>query len=171
MQSRSTSLNLAPALAGVLRSFGIEHKIFSVTCKDAPDNDTMLTEAGHLLPMFSPINRTRCFNHILNLVAKSFLKQFDIHRSDSLREEDDEERSLLEFAGNIDEEERTMAQENDEDEDIEEDDSLEGWFDEVEALPDKNRQKLDESIRPAKRILVKVRDRYMNSSFPFLIFL
>ena len=169
MQSRSTGLNLALALAGVLRSFGIEHKIFSVTCKNAPDNDTMLIEAGHLLPMFFPINRTRCFNHILNLVAKSFLKQFDIHRSDSLREEDDEERSLLEFAGNIDEEERTMAQENDEDEDIEEDDSLEGWVDEVEALPDKKRQKLDESIRPAKRMLVKVRDRYTNSSFPFLM--
>ena len=129
----------------------------------------MTTEAGHLLPMFSPINRTQCFNHILNLVAKSLLKQFDIHQSDSSRQEDDEERSLLEFAGNIDEEERTMAQENDEDEDMEEDDSLEGWVDETKALTDKKREKLDELTRPVRRMLVKVRDRHMYSSFPFLM--
>lgn len=118
----------------------------------------MTTEAGHLPPVFSPINRTRCLNHIFNLVAKSLLKQFDIRRSDSLKKEDDEERSLLEFAGNIDEEERIMAQENDEDEDLEEDDSFEGWVDEVDALTDKERQKLDESTRPVRRMLAKVCD-------------
>jgi hypothetical protein len=147
----------------MLRDLGIEHKILSITCKNASRNDAMTTELDHLLPTFSPVNRTRCFSHALNLVAKSFIRQFDVDRwSDNLKKEDlnDEERSLLEFAGSIDEEEHTIAQENDEDEVIEEDDSLEGWIDEVDALMDWERQTLEESIRPVRRMLVKVRDRY-----------
>ena len=45
---------------------------------------------------------------------------------------------LLAIAGDIKEKEQIMAQENDtEDRDTEDDDSLEGWVDEVEALTDK----------------------------------
>lgn len=153
----------------MLRSLGTEDRILSLTCKNTSHNDTMTTELGHLLPTFSSVNRTRCFSHVLNLIAKSFLRQFDIDwRSDNLREEEDlndEERSLLEFAGSIGEEERTMAQENDEDEVVEEDDSLEGWVDEVDALTDRERRHLEKTIRPARRMLIKVRDRRVNGSY------
>lgn len=146
--------------------------MLSLTCKNTSHNDTVTAELDHLLPTFSPVNRTRCFSHVLNLIAKSFIRQFDIDwRSDNLKEEEDlndEERSLLELAGSIGEEERTMAQEDDEDEVVEEDDSLEGWVDEVDALTDRERRNLGKLIGPVRRLLVKVRDRYVNGSYPFL---
>jgi len=64
---------------------------------------------------------------------------------------------LLAIAGDIEEEEQIMAQENDtEDRDTEDDESLEGWVDEVEALADEEWENLQEYIWPIKRMLVKV---------------
>ncbi|RDX45346.1 hypothetical protein K466DRAFT_443634, partial [Polyporus arcularius HHB13444] len=52
--------------------------ILSVTCDNASSNDTMIEELSQLLPEFQgDFSRTRCFLHILNLVAKAMLKQFD----------------------------------------------------------------------------------------------
>ncbi|KAF8219060.1 hypothetical protein L208DRAFT_1130915, partial [Tricholoma matsutake] len=58
---------LAIAFAEVLRDFSIEHKILSVTCDNASNNDTMSTKLDHMLTKYSPVNCTRCFAHILNL--------------------------------------------------------------------------------------------------------
>ncbi|KAF8219413.1 hypothetical protein L208DRAFT_1087561, partial [Tricholoma matsutake] len=58
---------LAIAFAEVLRDFGIEHKILSVTCDNVSNNDTMSTKSDHMLTKYSPVNRTQCFTHILNL--------------------------------------------------------------------------------------------------------
>lgn len=44
------------------------------------NNDTMVDELDARLPAFSRVNRTRCFAHILNLIAKSMLKLFDIEK-------------------------------------------------------------------------------------------
>lgn len=40
----------------------------------------MVEELERCLPAFSLVNRTRCFTHILNLIAKSILKLFDIKK-------------------------------------------------------------------------------------------
>jgi hypothetical protein len=117
------------------------------------NNNTMVTELDHMLTQFSPVNHTCCFAHILNLVAKSLLKQFDVNQDkkndDNL---DDEEQSLLALAENIDEEELTMAQENDgEDGESEDDDSLEGWVDKIKVLTLEEQEHLEESIQPVKR--------------------
>jgi hypothetical protein len=73
-----TGMNLAVAFVDVLQDFGIHHKILSVTCDNTSNNDTMITELDHMLTKFLPVNCTCCFAHILNLVAKSLLKQFDV---------------------------------------------------------------------------------------------
>ena len=145
------------AFAAVLRDFGIEHKILSVTCDNTSNNDTMVEKMDGLLTTFLAVNRTRCFNHILNLVAKSLLKQFDVHRTDKEASDlDDDERSLLGLAGDIDEE-LTMEQEDDsEDGGIEEDD-LEDWVDEIAALTPEERKDLEALIHPVKCTLVKLR--------------
>ncbi|KAI9056832.1 hypothetical protein FKP32DRAFT_1557130, partial [Trametes sanguinea] len=53
-------------------------QILSVTCDNASSNDTMTEELADLLTAFDgDYSRTRCFLHILNLVAKSMLRQFD----------------------------------------------------------------------------------------------
>jgi hypothetical protein len=150
-------VNLARAFVEVLRDFKIESKILSVTCDNASNNDTMMEELDDLLTGFSSLNRTRCFAHILNLVAKALLKQFDV-KSEEKNGLNDDERSLLEMADNIDAEELTMAQEkDDDDEEIEDDDDNDGWVNGVEALTPEEQMDLEESIRPVKRTLVKVR--------------
>lgn len=142
----------------------------------------MTNEMDNLLPAFSHVNRTRCFTHILNLIAKSMLKLFDIQKpkrkpanlKDGLSDEerelaekeederalaalDEDERELLALAEDIDDEERTMRQENDvEDETQEDDDDDDGWVDEVEELTEAERLRLKNEIRPVSRVLVKV---------------
>ena len=126
-------MNLAVTSAEVLHDFGIDHKILSVTCDNTSNNDTMINKMDIMLTGFSSINCTHCFAHILNLVAKSLLKQFDV-KQDEKKDGDlnDNEQMLLAITGDIEEEEQIMAQENDaEDGDTEDNDSLEGWVDEV----------------------------------------
>jgi hypothetical protein len=118
----------------------------------------MVTELGKMLTAYSPVNRTRCFAHILNLVAKSLLKQFDVKPANEKDDDlNDDEQSLLALADDIEQEELNMAKDNDaEDDDIEEEDDVEGWVDEVAALTADERENLQESVRPVKRTLVKV---------------
>ena len=115
----------------------------------------MVEELEDLLPAFSSSNRARCFTHILNLIAKSLLKQFDVAKtSDNLNEEDAE---LLNLATNLDAEElKTVQKTNDEDGEIKEADDLEDWVDEVAALTPKERETLENNVRPVKMLLVKV---------------
>jgi hypothetical protein len=148
-------VNLAQAFAEVVRGFKIDRKILSVTCDNASNNDTMLEELDDLLSGFSSLNRTRCFAHILNLVAKALLKQFDV-KSEEKNDLNDDERSLLDMAANIKAEELTMAQEDDDDSDIDDNDSNDSWVDGAEALTPEERVNLEESIRPVKKTLVKV---------------
>ena len=49
-----------------------------------------------------------------------------------------------------------MAQENDDDDSSANDDNIEGWVDEVQALTAEERADLEESIRPVKKMLVQV---------------
>jgi hypothetical protein len=150
-QSHS-GVNLARAFADVVCSFKIEEKMLSVTCDNASNNDTMLEELDDLLSGFSSLNRTRCFAHILNLVAKALLKQFDV-KSEENNDLNDDERSLLDIEANVEIEGLTTAQEDDEDDEIDD----EEWVDGADALTPEERTNLEESIRPVKRTLVKVR--------------
>jgi hypothetical protein len=120
----------------------------------------MLDELAKTLTEFSTVNRTRCFAHILNLVAKSLLKQFDMKKDEKLEGDlNDDERSLLEMAEDIDAEEHITAQEKDDaDAGADDEDNEDGWVDVVEALTPKERRNLKNSIRPVKRMLVKVRN-------------
>lgn len=53
--------------------------LLSITCDNASNNDTMVKHLATLVENFpGAANQTRCFTHILNLVAKSILRQFDV---------------------------------------------------------------------------------------------
>jgi hypothetical protein len=133
-------------------------QILCVSCDNASNNETMVDELEVLLPEYSPSNRVRCFTHVLNLVAKSLLKQFDVVKKskndDGLNEED---HKLFTLAESLEEEELTTANElNDDNGEEGDEDNLEDWVDEVEILPDPERKLLEESVRPVKMVLVKV---------------
>ena len=71
-------------------------------------------------------NQTRCFLHILNLVVKSIIRQFDLPKPKKKSSDDDDSdddrldqasEELLKLAGNIDLEEEIMANGDEEDDD------------------------------------------------------
>ncbi|KAF8546591.1 hypothetical protein OG21DRAFT_1373998, partial [Imleria badia] len=52
--------------------------ILSVTCDNASNNDAMIKALSKMVPTFrGAASHTRCFLHIVNLVAKSLIRQFD----------------------------------------------------------------------------------------------
>ncbi|KAG1766266.1 hypothetical protein EDD22DRAFT_730168, partial [Suillus occidentalis] len=53
-------------------------------------NDTLTTELAKRVDSFSgAVNRTRCFLHIVNLVAQSIIKQFNVPKHAQASLEDD----------------------------------------------------------------------------------
>jgi hypothetical protein len=123
----------------------------------------MIEELAHLVDDFpGPANQTRCFLHILNLVVKSIIRQFDVPASKKRLdgEEDDENmdeatKELLKLAGEIDVEEEITVSAGDEGDATEEDDA-EGWVDEHEEMTEDELLDLAASVRPVRLLLTKV---------------
>jgi hypothetical protein len=97
-------------------------------------------------------NRTRCFAHILNLVVKVILCQFDVPRDKAAEALDVASQALVDLAGDIDMEE-TVMNENEEDED---DDGEEGLVDPREWMSQDEQDELELAVRPVRLVLVKV---------------
>jgi hypothetical protein len=116
----------------------------------------MIVELMDLIRNFpGEANHTRCFAHIINLMAKSLLMQFDIPNKKADSALDEAEKILLELAEGIDLEEMQMQMEVQVD--GEDDNDIDGLVDEVAKLSDDKQERLSESIRPVKLALVKVR--------------
>lgn len=113
--------------------------------------------AGRLTDYEGAPSRARCFAHILNLVVKSVMHQFDIRKKKGNETHDEE---LRELAGDIEEEERlTQAQfeatlDPDDDETLE--DNNKGWVDGREDMEEEELEELEESVRPICFLLTKV---------------
>jgi hypothetical protein len=151
-------------------------KILSVTCDNASCNDVMVEELAKKVPDFSIVNHTRCFLHIVNLCAKSIIKQFDVpkkqedeHLDDAAKELQDlnmntMDQDLQDLAGDLELEERlateAMAQQMIDGVAIEAgkepDDDVDSWVDEMVALSPSEWEELEENIQPVKLVLVKV---------------
>lgn len=94
-------------------------------------------------------NRTRCFAHILNLVVKTILRQFDLPKTKGNQNLDDATQELVDLAGDIETEEAAMDERGDEDED----DDAEGLIDLNDGMPQHDQ---DELVHPVRLVLVKV---------------
>ena len=126
----------------------------------------MIAELANLIDDFpGPANQTRCFLHILNLVIKSIIRQFDVPKSKKSSDSDDDNnegtldeatKELLKLAGNIDLEEEITARAGNEG-DATDDDDVEGWIDEHEEMSEDELIELAESIQPVRLLLTKVR--------------
>jgi len=70
-------------------------QILGVTADNASNNDKMIEHLATLIETFpSTANQTRCFTHILNLIAKSILHQFEAPKSKGHDVLDDTVREL-----------------------------------------------------------------------------
>lgn len=121
----------------------------------------MIENLGELIDDFpGAANQTRCFLHILNLVVKSILRQFDLPKKkkatrNDLDDENDETwdqaaEELLRLAGDVDIEGNMMASEEDDD------DNEEGWIDEREEMTEDELRDLSASVAPVRLLLTKV---------------
>jgi hypothetical protein len=118
-------------------------------------------------------NQTRCFLHILNLVVKSILKQFDLptrKKKNPSGNDDDQideiidqaSKELLQLAGDVVMEGELMVN------DDEEDDNEEGWIDEREEMTEDELKELSASVAPVRLLLTKVRlqdNKFNNLNF------
>ncbi|KIM60169.1 hypothetical protein SCLCIDRAFT_124814 [Scleroderma citrinum Foug A] len=132
-----------------------------MTCDNASNNDQMIEELHTLVVEFAgSASHTRCFLHIINLIAKMLIQQFDAKKT--MTEADSE---LAEMGKELNEDEclldEVMRDNEDEDERIKEENDK--WVDETEGLDMEERIQLERSIRPVKLVLVKVRQHIRNS--------
>jgi hypothetical protein len=114
----------------------------------------MVDELIDLVPDFpGKANQTRCFAHVLNLIAKTIIKQFDAPKKnrDGLS---DDEKMLAALAEGIEWEEAGMRSKVG---DCEPDDDDDGWVDEFEVLSEGEWERLDEDLLPIRLVIAKVR--------------
>ena len=106
----------------------------------------MVEELEFTIDEFSADNRLRCFLHVIDLIAESFLNHFDVKkkRGDVVSGDD----------GELDEMVEQTVPDGGQDNEI--DDDLDGWVDEADNLSDEERHQLLESIKATKRVLFKV---------------
>ena len=135
--------------------------MLSVMADNASSNDTLVTELADRVAHFAgDTSRTQCFLHIVNLVAKSLIHEFDTPKSKTNGSVSSGDKELDELTRDIDIEDARTADE-DPDKGIDNVDNDEGWVDEFQLLEEEEREELTESIRPLKLVLVKV--RFQNS--------
>ena len=102
-------------------------------------------------------NCTCCFDHIVNLIAKSVIQQFDIPKAKGNQSFDDVLRELMVSAEDLDQEEVATREGECWSSEIDsEDDKLDGWVDEQEDMSEMEQRELDNNIQPVRRVLVKV---------------
>jgi hypothetical protein len=140
--------------------------MLSIMCDNASNNDAMVKHLATLVENFpGPANQTRCFTHILNLVAKSILRQFNVAKkatgaSTDLNEASDALASLaLELEdhdsaspGGDDEE----CDDDDEEGNDEDGDDVAGLGDGRDGMLEDEVAELEESLVPVRLMLVKV---------------
>ena len=115
----------------------------------------MVVELSNLLPDFpGATNQTCCFLHVLNLVVKSILWQFDVPKMNN-EVLDDALDELAKLAGNIKQEEAECREVNS-DEGDDDDDNVDGWIDERANMTDEEKEELDEAVQPIHLVLTKV---------------
>jgi len=118
----------------------------------------MVEELANIIDDFpGPANQTRCFLHVLNLVVKSIMRQFDLLKSKKTSGDDDDNsldqamRELLSLVGDINLEEQIMA-----DGDEADDDDDDRWIDKCEEMTEDKLKELADSVGPVRWLLTKV---------------
>lgn len=117
----------------------------------------MIRKLAELLDLFpGPDNQTRCFAHVLNLIAKSVIRQFDVPKAQQNQMLDDRIRELQALAADIDVEENSTRNGVEAGSNENEDDNMDGWIDERAKMSAEDVETLDESVEPVRFMLVKV---------------
>ena len=148
-------------------------QVLAITCDNTSCNTVMVEPLADMLPRFSHVEHTRCFLHIVNFVARSMIKQFDIPKNHAGQNLDVQSQEITpdELIDDADEGLHGPVVENDfEDQDhargghqnnhvfngAADDDNVEGWTDKMNFLSPSECSQIREESCPVKLILVKV---------------
>lgn len=154
-----------------------------MTCDNASNNDRMLEVMGiNLLDFHSDLQRVRCFAHVVNLVAKSLIKQFDTtgkgRNAEDSEEVDKDIAALAEMAEGLAEEDaeavrlRREAETELDPEEVELEDAELELEAEAVSLTEAEQEEFDKVLRPVQKVFVKVRvtpRRNGNKSFTYRV--
>ena len=130
--------------------------MLGITCDNASCNDTMIEELIDQIGEFpGEANRTRCFNHIVALVAVRVVRQFDVPKKDNMDGTNDAKNELRELAEGSDIEEAVSqteweSTEGDDEDDV---DGVEWQDDETTVL---DRETLNTSLKLGRMLMIKV---------------
>ena len=131
----------------------------------------MVEHLVELLPEFdSQRSRVRCFLHVLSLVVKALIREFDVRPNPEADEKDNEERELLALANDLQVFEMEHQRKRDvrtwgklqeeDDEDAEEDEAeADDGSDDLDPLKDMTeaeRKQFEKDVRPVKLAIMKV---------------
>ncbi|TFY69264.1 hypothetical protein EVJ58_g529 [Rhodofomes roseus] len=157
-----SGLNLATAFSDMIHELKLDTKMLGVTCDNASANDVMIEEMEAMILSFRGGRaRSRCFCHIINLVAKMVLRQFEPPKRKKKKDTDayldaDDDPDLTDW----DKELKDLMEDldfDDEDEDVPGADSLDGFYDVRDDLDAANRVSMEAEVKPVKMMLLKLR--------------
>ena len=131
-------------------------QVLGITCDNASCNDTMIEELIDQIGEFpGEANRTRCFNHIVALVAVRVVRQFDVPKKHNMDGTNDAENELRELAEGSDIKEAVSQTEweSTEGDDKDDVDGVEWQDDETTVL---DRDTLNTSLKLGRMLMIKV---------------
>ena len=120
-----------------------------VTCNNASNNDVMIDRLSVLAPEFAgKAAHTQCFLHIMNLISKTLIRQFDIKKGAIEGDEDMSKLGAneLHWSTHNESDYNTDADAN----------NVEGWLDERDDLTEAEQLTIEQSMWPIWLALVKV---------------
>ena len=135
-------------------------QILGVTADNALNNDKMIEHLAVLIKTFPRApNQTRCFAHILNLVAKSVLHQFEAPKK-GIAMDGKELATVDEIEGDDNgASDSGTINGNECDDDVDDeitDDDEDGLPDELEELLEEELSSVKASVKPVQLVLTKV---------------
>ena len=136
--------------------------MLAVTADNATANDVMIDELQELIASFrGQATRVQCFDHTLNLIVKTLLRQFDVARDKKGSNKaalDAAWAALQDLAGDEleDDDGNYGTWEIGEDGEEMEADNVEGWVDERRSMSEEEVAELELTTRLAKLVLAKV---------------
>jgi len=146
----------------MLVRFGLENKILSFNTDNTSPNDKQTSKLADLPNSFEAENRVRCFNHTMQLSAKSLIRPFNAALGtapDDVQGDGDEMDEDNEMVSDGDINGDSNANEDDEDEDgrNEECDDPDDLIDELETLSDEDRARVLEETSAVRATVTKLR--------------
>jgi len=143
-----TGIAMANAFQNMLKQSGLTKKILAINADNASSNNTQTTKLNKMGNSFDEENRVCCFNHTLQLSAKSLLKPFNTTLSQKATDDNNDDDDLT--AQDHDANQVILAADEEEDggdeEEADLEDDIDDEHDKLQALSeDQQKQVLEDT--------------------------